>query len=131
MIARLRHSAAGLACAVVAAGAVLSGQAPRLSRAANVDWPLHNLDLHNSRYGVPDQINAANVGKLALKWTFEAAKSEGIGAVTPVVIDGVMYFNAGSKTFAVNAETGTPLWTSEASIAFGGGRRGVPSQSGE
>ena len=64
MRATLTRAAVGIACAVVAAGALLSGQAPRPNRAANVDWPLHNLDLHNSRYGVPDQINAANAGTL-------------------------------------------------------------------
>ncbi|MGE3492997.1 MAG: PQQ-binding-like beta-propeller repeat protein, partial [Vicinamibacterales bacterium] len=45
-------------------------------------------------------------------------------AATPVVIDGVMYANAGSKLFAVDAATGKGLWTYEAPIAFGGGRRG-------
>ena len=117
-------SSAAVLVGTLAAGALLSGQAPRPNRAANVDWPLHNLNLHNSRYGTPDQINASNAGTLALKWTFETAKNEGIGAVTPVVVDGVMYLNAGSKTFAVNAETGKTLWTSDAPIAFGGGRRG-------
>src|SRR5262249_32881673 len=111
-----------LVLGVLALSAVLSGQETAKKR--TVDWPLHNLDLHNSRYAPVDQITASNANRVATKWTFQTEKSEGIGAVTPVVVDGVMYFNAGSKLFAVNAATGTQAWTFALDASFAGGRRG-------
>jgi len=37
----------------------------------------------------------------------------GIRQVTPLVVDGVMYFNAGNKLFAIDGATGASLWTRE------------------
>src|SRR5260221_14170304 len=89
-----------LACIAIAIAVMLNG---REITGANgtFDWPLHNLDLHNSRYAPIDQINTSNVSTLTLKWTFQTEETGGIGAVTPIVIDGIMYFNGGSKLFAV------------------------------
>ena len=98
--------------------------ASALQGQGSVDWPLHNLNLHNTRFSTLVQITVANVSKLALKWTFETEKADSLGSATAVVVDGTLYVNAGSKLFAVNAETGKPVWTSEAPAAFGGGRRG-------
>ena len=47
-----------------------------------------------------------------------------IRQVTPLVIDGVMYYNAGSKLFAVDAATGASLWTYQVDPAFPGSGRG-------
>jgi glucose dehydrogenase len=102
---------------------VLNGQ-ENGARKRNFDWPLHNLDLHNSRYAPLDQIDTSNVSNLALKWTFSTERTEGIGSLTPVVVDGVMYFNAGSKLYAINAATGKPAWTFALDAPFSGGRRG-------
>src|SRR5436309_1028386 len=88
------------------------------------DWPLHNLDVHNSRYSTLDEITVTNAGKLGVAWSFETARTEGLGAITPVVVDGVMYFNAGSKLFAVDAATGKSVWTFALATSFAGGRRG-------
>src|SRR5438309_1123029 len=86
------------------ASAQAPGSPPRVPQRGGVeDWPLHNLDLHNSRYSPLEKINVSNADRLAVKWTFSTDKSEGIGSVTPVVVNGVMYFNAGSKLFAVDA----------------------------
>ena len=82
---------------------------PQVSPANSTSWPLHSLDLHSTRYSALNQITPANVGTLQLKWTFDP--KVGIPQVTPLVIDGVMYFNAGSKLFAVNAVTGESVWT--------------------
>ncbi|MEQ1898427.1 MAG: PQQ-binding-like beta-propeller repeat protein [Vicinamibacterales bacterium] len=108
-----------IAAVVLAAVVTLRGAGEK-----NVDWPLHNLDLQNSRFSPLAQITSANAGKLALKWTFETSKAESIGSVTPLVIDGVMYFNSGSKLFAVDAVSGKSKWTFNTDPPFGGGRRG-------
>lgn len=123
-----RHRALAFVCAVMLAGVMASGQDRPAQKTS--DWPLHNLDLHNSRYSPLDQINVSNATKLALKWSFDTAKTEGIGSITPVVVDGVMYFNAGSKLFAVNAATGKSLWAFALDTPFAGGRRGPASGDG-
>jgi PQQ-dependent dehydrogenase (methanol/ethanol family) len=115
----MSHRRIVIAAAVLAAAVMLDAASD-----SNVDWSLHNLDLANSRYAAVAQINAANVASLALKWSFETAKGESIGAVTPLVVDGVMYFNAGSKLFAVDAATGKSVWTFALPQSFDGGRRG-------
>ncbi len=130
MRARVLRRTSAASGAVVLAAVLLHGQGRPASRAGTVDWPLHNLDTHNSRYATLDEINAGNAGKLAVKWTFETAKTDGLGATTPVVMNGVMYFNAGSKLFAVDAETGKSRWTYEAPVTFAGGRRGPASGDG-
>jgi glucose dehydrogenase len=111
-----RRILGAFACLAITTGAVLAD--------GGGDWPLHNLDLHNTRYSSLNQINVANANKLSLKWSFETAKTEGVGAVTPVVVDGVMYFNTGSKLYAVNATTGASVWTFVLDAPFSGGRRG-------
>jgi quinohemoprotein ethanol dehydrogenase len=86
------------------------------------DWPLHSLDLSNSRYSPLAEINISNVNQLTLKWSLDA--SANIGAVTPLVVNGVMYFHSGSTLFALNAATGASLWTTRVTPAFPGAGRG-------
>src|SRR6185503_2602341 len=78
---------------------------------ATFDWPLHNLDVRNSRYAPLDEINASNAARLAVKWSYDASAADNIGRNTPLVVDGVMYVDAGSKLFAVNAATGQLVWS--------------------
>src|SRR6185295_10769802 len=88
------------------------------------DWPLHNLDVRNGRYSPLDQINASTAQALSLKWTFDLPQGETAASETPVVVDGVMYFNSGSKLFAVDAATGKQKWMAEVQPTFNGGGRG-------
>lgn len=41
--------------------------APTVARSTSTDWPLHNLDLQNTRFARVDQITSSNVGSLVLK----------------------------------------------------------------
>ena len=122
------------AAAVLALSLVSGGPDPVVARAQERrppvpasarDWPLHNKDLRNSRYSELAEINGSNVGKLVPKWTFQAARTDGIAESTPIVIDGVMYFASGSKLVALDAATGKERWTFQAADpAFPGGGRG-------
>lgn len=98
--------------------------APTVVQADTTDWPLHNLDVRNTRYASLDQINTSNVASLVLKWSYQLPRREIVRAVTPLVIDGVLYVNSGSKLTAVNASTGETVWTFQADPAFAGGGRG-------
>ena len=84
--------------------------APTVVQADTTDWPLHNLDVRNTRYASLDQINTSNVASLVLKWSYQLPRREIVRAVTPLVIDGVLYVNSGSKLTAVNASTGETVW---------------------
>ena len=102
-----------------AAGAQGQGQTthdsalPQITTGGQADWSQHNFDVQGGRYSPLDAINTANVGRLALSWAFEAGAGNSITQVTPLVVDGVMYLNAGSTLFAVNAITGETVWTLE------------------
>jgi glucose dehydrogenase len=113
-------------CAAVVSSRLLTavGAQNRLTTAQAADWPLHNLDLHNSRYAQLTAINASNAGQLTLKWSFDLPSKTVVGSSTPLVVDGVMYFNSGSVIFAVDAATGKSLWTKEMEPAFPPGGRG-------
>jgi quinohemoprotein ethanol dehydrogenase len=84
------------------------------------DWPSHNYDTRNSRFSPIDQINTSNVSGLTEQWRMELPAAEVISQLTPVVVDGVMYFNAGSKVFAVDSASGKSLWTFEVEPPFPG-----------
>jgi len=90
---------------------VHDGFMPRINPTGKTDWPLHNLDLRNSRFSPLNEINQSNASNLTVKWSFQGAAGETFGEITPLVVDGVMYFNAGYKLFAVNAVTGASIWT--------------------
>jgi glucose dehydrogenase len=87
------------------------------SKGAAFDWPLHSLDLSNSRYGAIDTINASNASQLKLAWSFEAGTQINSGQMTPLVVDGVMFFNIGATLMALDAGTGAPIWTFQGNLS--------------
>ena len=55
---------------------------------------------------------------MVLRCTGRAAS----GQVTPIVVDGVMYFHGGQQVIAINAVTGESIWTLELTEPTAGGR---------
>jgi glucose dehydrogenase len=107
-----------------------SAPPPRIDRATTIDWPLHNIDIRNTRYAAIAEINPSNVSRLALKWSFrpdrltsmfsgvpvQLASTDSetptvISEISPLVVDGVMYISSPSRVFALNAATGDLIWT--------------------
>ena len=104
--------------AAVAAAALPPAAAPARAQggtdAGRFDWPSHNLDLGGGRYAAIDQIDASNVGRLELAWSVEMERGHVITQVTPLVVDGVLYFSdAAGAAFALDAATGARRWTSD------------------
>lgn len=99
-------------------------EAPVISQSTTTDWPLHNLDVRNTRFAPIDSVNTSNVNTLELKWSYQSPPRELIRSTTPLVIDGIMYFNSGSQLVALDASTGNTVWTFQADPAFPGGGRG-------
>ena len=89
------------------------------------DWLTYNGKMSGNRYSELAQINAGNVDRLGLKWTFsiplwsqflpdtpyyhENMQYFGLETV-PIVADGVMYVTGPNQAFALDARTGDPIW---------------------
>jgi len=54
------------------------------------NWPMAARDYAATRFSPLDQLNASNVGKLTLAWTFSTGVLRGHEAA-PIVVDGTMY----------------------------------------
>ena len=110
---------------IMAVSASISGPTQAQTPATGPgNWALHNVDIHNSRFSQLDAINTSNVSRLTPKWSFDLPGGENISQSTPLVVDGVMYFNAGSKLYAIDAGTGKEVWTVQVEPPFPGSGRG-------
>ena len=105
---------AGVLGTLAVAAMTLSGQGT--PRGRNADWPTYGGNLASQRYSSLDQINAANFNNLEVAWRI---KTDNLGPrpefnlqVTPLVVDGVMYFTGGTRraVVAANAATGEMRW---------------------
>jgi len=79
-------------------------------------WPTFNGDYSGRRFSPLTQINAKNVGNLALAWVYRADSgpaSNPFGVqikATPLLINGVLYFTMPDHAWAIDARTGRQLW---------------------
>ena len=77
---------------------ITSRPSPRRSTAPSIqantatsnDWPTFGLDYAETRFSKLNQINADNVKKLGLVWSYNLESTRGVEA-TPLVVDGIMY----------------------------------------
>jgi len=100
-VARSLYSAAAMAIALVAGNAALG-------KVADSDWASINRDPAGTRYSPLKDINRDNVAKLTLAWSYPMRTS---GSQVPLVIGSVMYFPAGNRLVALDADTGKEIWT--------------------
>jgi quinohemoprotein ethanol dehydrogenase len=99
-------------------GATLQVDDTRLRSADNTpgDWLSYGRNYSEDRYSTLDQIGKDNLNELGLAWTLELDSTRGIQA-TPLVVDGIMYFTGPwSVVYAVDARTGSKLWTFDPEI---------------
>jgi quinoprotein glucose dehydrogenase len=84
--------------------------------ATNGEWRAYAADPGSTKYSPLDQINKDNANTLRIAWRF---KTDNYGPrpdfnmqVTPLVVNGVMYAQAGVRraVVALNPETGEQLW---------------------
>jgi quinohemoprotein ethanol dehydrogenase len=75
------------------------------------NWLAHGRTYGEQRFSPLKGISDRNINQLGLAWSFDLDTNRGQEA-TPIVVDGVMYFtSAWSKVFALNAATGSLLWS--------------------
>ena len=98
------------AAAVIAAaiGVWAQGSNRARNQIAPGDWPNLNRDLAATRFSPLTQINTSNVGSLRQAWTYRL----GGGATSvPLVVGGVMFASSGPRVVALDADTGSELWS--------------------
>ena len=91
------------------------------------DWPSHDRDPAGQRHSPLKLITAANVAGLQSAWTFDTQANP--LQTTPIVVGGVMYFTGGRNVFALQPETGAPVWKYAAPAPVS--RRGVAYWPGD
>ncbi len=72
------------------------------------DWRTINRDSAATRYSPLNQIDRSNVSRLAVAWSYPMRT---FGTTVPVVVDSIMYFPAGNRVVALDADSGKELWT--------------------
>jgi PQQ-dependent dehydrogenase (methanol/ethanol family) len=96
-------------------------------RAADLEpgqWLAHGRTFSEQRFSPLKQIDNSNVERLGLAWAWEPGTTRGMES-TPLVIDGVMYATGEwSRVYALDAKTGTPLWTYDPHVDGSKGRDG-------
>jgi len=91
-------------------------QAERAPAQNSGDWPMYGHDLASTRFSLLTQINAQNVAKLKLAWSYPmrpagtGPSAASFNEVTPIVVNGVMYLPAGNRVLALDPDTGKEIW---------------------
>jgi quinoprotein glucose dehydrogenase len=106
-------------CALLCVGMTAVAR-PQAAKTGQVEWPFYGGDQEGSKYSKLTDINAGNVSKLHVAWTWKTGElpepafgsRPGMFEVTPLMIDGVLYLSTPySRVVALKADTGEVLWT--------------------
>jgi len=117
--------------ALVCASAIAQTSFERIVNAAKEpgNWLTYSGNYQGHRFSPLDQITAANVARLRVKWAYQFADPR--TEVSPIVVDGVMYVTGPNTAAALDLRTGRELWTWQRpvpkdynSIGFGHVNRG-------
>jgi glucose dehydrogenase len=82
----------------------------------DVEWAFYGGNLASQRYSPLDQIDASNAAQLKIAWRFNTGnygpRPEARNETTPLMIDGVLYTQAGTtrNVVAIDAKSGELLW---------------------
>ena len=108
-----RLSRLGLALLAVPALAFANADVEK-NIANSKNWAMQAGDMFNQRYSKLNQINAGNVGKMQVAWTFSTGVLRGHEG-SPLVIDGTMYLHSPfpNKVFAIDLDTQKIKWKYE------------------
>ena len=87
---------------------VVSGVLAQNVNRAGRDWPFPQGDPGGTRFSTLTQITTNNVTDLVRAWTFHTGS--GRFAVSPMVVNSVMYFSAPNGVYAVDGVTGEQIW---------------------
>ena len=104
-----KRRARRIAAALAAAATLLGLQRPPVPVTAD-DWPSYGRDAAEQRFSPLTQIDAGNVARLGVAWSYAMRDGRGVEA-TPIMVGGVLYVtSAWSIVYALDARTGRELW---------------------
>ena len=92
--------------------------------AQSKEWLTYGGNYAETRYSLLRQIDASNVNRLGLAWTYIVGQGGGNQEATPLFSNGVLYgITNWSIAFAVDAKTGREIWRFDPNVdrAFAGG----------
>lgn len=104
---------------------LLTALAAPVPAAEDTGWPAWGNDPGGSRYAEVDEITRANVGDLAIAWTYRTGDlGEGFPSrermafeATPILLDGILYLSTPyGQVHAVEAATGQSVWRFDAEL---------------
>src|SRR5688572_9306173 len=96
------------------------------------EWPAYGGSVEGIRYSRLAQVNRANVGRLAVAWTYDTGEGPGGTQAQPLVAGGVLYtVTPRHNVVALDAATGKQLWKFESGDTGRGANRGVALWSGD
>lgn len=78
------------------------------------DWPLPNKDYENTRATIDSEISSENVANLKTAWSFPIPGISAFGAAAsnPIIMGDRVYLqDLQCNVFALNLETGEPIWS--------------------
>jgi quinoprotein glucose dehydrogenase len=94
--------------------------------APTADWPVVNGGPGGPHYSALKQINASNVNRLKVAWTYDASDAPGTLETNPIEVNGVLYgYTPAQKVFAVAAATGKQIWLFDSGGPGRGNNRGL------
>lgn len=97
--------------AIAQQGREVDDTALRNSGKTGEEWLTNGLNYSETRFSPLKQIDASNVKRLGLAWSYEVGPGGGTQEATPLVSNGVMYSVTNwSIVFAVDARTGKEKW---------------------
>jgi PQQ-dependent dehydrogenase (methanol/ethanol family) len=73
------------------------------------DWPTYSGNVNGNRHSLLDAINVRNVSQLRPEW-IHALPYYGL-ETTPLVIGGIMYVTGPNQVYALDARTGSEIWS--------------------
>lgn len=80
------------------------------------DWPAYGGAPENNHHSKLAQINRENVKRLSVAWSFDTQEEGGL-QTSPIIVEGVLYgITPTQRVFALDAATGTLLWTFDSRI---------------
>lgn len=86
------------------------------------DWPTYSGNVNGNRFSLLDVINTGNVARLRPEW-IHALPYYGL-ETTPLVIDGIMYASGPNEVYALDARTGSEIWSYSRPRSTAGGISG-------
>src|SRR5882672_2432845 len=112
---RLKFCYLAVPLALVAVTGIAQANSDVEKNIANpANWAMQAGDMYNQRYSKLNQINAGNVGRMQVAWTFSTGVLRGHEG-SPLVIGDMMYLHSAfpNKVFAMDLNTQTIKWKYE------------------